>query len=305
MWRLPSNSAPGSTPGRSGGGDRGMMAVPHGGDRPYVAISLATIPSRIAKIWPTLQSLLDGDCKPDKIFVNFPEYCVLQKSGYDIPDFLLDRDFCGDTIEISRSQRDWGPGTKLLGSVRKLPPHGIVIIADDDIEYDRRFASGLVAAQMRSPMNSFSYSVYRTSGLSVAMGCDGVSMWTQHLAGVEDFYGRYVEGTELVYHDDIWINFFLATKGVTAVGLPVPRDTPLIYKQLLANDVLMDLDGNLARERITRKHMPRLMRSGLLPFSTRLRYGVRGAIDRSTDLARRAVAKAIRVTRKTLKATSA
>jgi hypothetical protein len=191
-----------------------------------------------------------------------------------LPNFLLGRSIISDIVRVNQIDKDWGPGTKILGPLKLLPDESYVVIADDDIIYDRRFLSGLIARQVKDHSSSFSYYVYRAYGLSIGQGCDGLSVWSPNLNGMLEFVEQYVDGTSLIYHDDIWINFYLATKGVTARKVPLPDAGKLIYKQVLSNDVLASLEGDTKRSKILQDHLPRLLRSGVLPPH------VRGALRR-------------------------
>lgn len=265
-----------------------------GADAPVV-VSIATIPSRIASIRPTLESLLAGNLPPDLILVNTPRFCKLENSGYDIPDFLTDPAHFGGRVRHVECPVDWGPGTKILGPLPHLPPDCILVIADDDIVYHREFLERLVNAQRADRGRSYSFYVYRSSGMAIGQGCDGLSVWSPHLDGIEAFADKHVADTTLVYHDDIWIAFFLMLKGVKITRLPVPSDAPLVYEQILPNDVLSQQEGDLKRERILRTHLPRLLREVDVPTSVRLRLLALKAIDGAVDLLRRARRKALRL----------
>ena len=79
-----------------------------------IYISISTIPSRIKSIDKTINSLLSQTLKPDKIFVNIPNKYKRFKNNIeekDIPNF-------SNEVEITRCE-DFGPGTKLLGSLKK------------------------------------------------------------------------------------------------------------------------------------------------------------------------------------------
>ena len=149
-----------------------------------VVVSIATIPSRIAFIKPTLDSLFSGNLPPDLILVNAPEFCKLENSAYVIPDFLADSSVFGGRIQFVRSAVDWGPGTKILGPLPYLTEESIVVIADDDVVYHPEFLQLLVTAQRTQPNHAYSFYVYRSSGLSIGQGCDGLSIWSPHLDGI-------------------------------------------------------------------------------------------------------------------------
>ena len=260
-----------------------------------VVVSIATIPSRIAHIRPTLESLLVGNRAPDLILVNAPEFCKLEQSGYDVPDFLADSAVFGDRVRFVQCATDWGPGTKILGPIPHLPPECILVIADDDIIYHPEFLERLVTAQRQHPDHAYSFWVYRSSGLSIGQGCDGVSIWSPNLAGIEAFAQRHVAGTTLAYHDDIWIAFFLAVKGVKVRMLPVPPAAELVYEQVLPNTVLATQTGQLKRELILKTHLPRLLREGGAPPSLRVRLAALGLYDNATSLTGRVVRKLGRI----------
>lgn len=244
-----------------------------------VCVSIATIPSRIGLIRPTLESLLSGDLVPTKIFVNRPAFCELEQSGYEVPDFLLDKNFCRGIIEHNVSATDWGPGTKILGSIDRLPQTGYLVIADDDVLYDKSFLSRLMAAQFGHDDRAHSYYVYREQGLSIATGCDGLSVACEGLTGILEFFERHVAGTTLAYHDDMWIAYFLALRGISIRKVDKPAEKALIYEQLLPNDVLSAQKGDLRRDRIVAEHLPRLFREARLPPATAARQKLRFFYD--------------------------
>ena len=92
----------------------------------YVSISI--IPQRIKNLNKSIESLLNQSQRPDKIFVNIPyKYKRFKETIEDnqIPKFN------NSIIEVTRCE-DYGPGTKLLGSLNKLKKDSLLILADDD-----------------------------------------------------------------------------------------------------------------------------------------------------------------------------
>lgn len=264
-----------------------------------IIVSIATIPSRIGAMKPTLDSLLAGDVAPDLILVNTPRFCKLENTGYDIPAFLTDSSVFDGRVRHVVSEVDWGPGTKMLGALPHLPATCILVIADDDILYHREFLKRLVEAQTADHDRAYSYFVYRAFGMSVGQGCDGLSVWSSHLHGMRAFVDSHVAGTSLIYHDDIWIAFFLMTKGVKITSIPVPAGADLVYQQVLPNTVLAVQTGKLKREQILATHLPRLLTEVALPGDLRRRLAVRKTMDRTIDVfrrARRKLRKAISLT---------
>lgn len=260
-----------------------------------VYVSIATIPSRIGLIRPTLESLLSGELVPTKIFVNRPEFCKLEQSGYEVPDFLIDENFCRGIVEHNITSADWGPGTKILGPIPRLEQAGYLVIADDDVLYDKSFLSRLMDAQVGHEDRAHSYFAYRERGLTICTGCDGLAVASARLDGMLEFFERHVAGTTLAYHDDMWIAYYLALRGVEIRQVEKPPEKSLIYEQLLPNDVLSAQEGALKRERIVQEHLPRLFREARLPLATAAALNLRALSDAGFSLASRISRKLLRL----------
>ena len=97
-----------------------------------IYISLSTIPQRIKNINRSVDSLLKQTKKPDKIFINIP----YKYNRFDeiISDNQIPK-FSNNIVEVTRCE-DCGPGTKLLGSLKKLKKDSLIILADDDHIYE-------------------------------------------------------------------------------------------------------------------------------------------------------------------------
>lgn len=242
-----------------------------------VIVSIATLPSRIGDMRPTLESLLDGDLIPDKILVIVTEYSEREKCGYVIPDFLNDESFTRDVIELVVATKDWGPGTKLLGAIEHCRDECHLILADDDVSYHRNFLSAIVLSQSTRPDCSFSYYTYRVSGLTVGQGCDGFSFYSPNLDGIQSFAERNVVGTSLLYHDDLWISFFLFARSIKVKAVPTPVTGETVYSQISPNDGLSAITfGDLARDKIIYDNLPRLVSQSKLSGRKRmLLFGIR------------------------------
>ena len=81
-----------------------------------IYVSLTIIPERIKNLDKTVNSLLLQKKKPDKIFINIPKKYLRFNNiirNEQIPQFNSDK------VEVVRCD-DYGPGTKLLGSLNKF-----------------------------------------------------------------------------------------------------------------------------------------------------------------------------------------
>ena len=81
-----------------------------------IYISISTIPQRVKNLNETIKSFLNQTIKPDKIFVNIPYKYFRFKEI--IEDQQIPK-FDSSIVEITRCE-DFGPGTKLLGSLDKV-----------------------------------------------------------------------------------------------------------------------------------------------------------------------------------------
>ena len=98
-----------------------------------LVVTLATIPSRISKIGPVIESIKAQTRRPDRIYLCISAICLREQSPYDIPDWLRHDEF----VEILVSPRDYGPATKLIGMLDKEPdPSTRIVIVDDDWAYN-------------------------------------------------------------------------------------------------------------------------------------------------------------------------
>ncbi len=93
-------------------------------------ISLSSIPSRFQSVKEVINSLNQQTIKPGKIFLNIP---FSYQRFPEIKDVNIDtfKDIKDDNFEIVRCE-DYGPGTKLLGSISLLKNFDYVILVDDD-----------------------------------------------------------------------------------------------------------------------------------------------------------------------------
>lgn len=241
---------------------------------PPLIVSLTSLPSRIGHVRPCLDSLLGGTLVPDRILLNVPPFSVREQAAYALPDFLGDPAFHRGIIEVVRTERDWGPGTKLLGPLGVIRDPCVLVIVDDDVRYKPEFLARLYAAQTQDRGASFSFHVYRSNGLTIGQGCDGFSFWLPNLAGMAAFAQTHIVGTDLFFHDDLWISFFLKMRGIAVRSLTNgPANDPM-YEQLHDINSLNRLDGPLRRGRLNREGTRRLLREVPMPAARRL--GMRG-----------------------------
>ena len=171
-----------------------------------IYISISTIPQRLKYLKESVNSLLNQTRKPDKIFVNIPyKYKRFKET---IEDNQIPK-FDSSIVEITRCE-DYGPGTKLLGSLNKFEKNSLVILADDDHTYEDYMIEKFFYFYSIAPNKAYSFYVHPLGNFGIGQGADGFAINTNHLNGIKNFYDTVVKDyKELFLYDDLWISYFL------------------------------------------------------------------------------------------------
>ena len=94
-------------------------------------ISLTSTPDRLLEIKPTIMSLLNSSRAVDAIEINVPRYST-KGQKYHVPKWLKSL----KSVKVYRVEKDLGPATKLLPTLRRAPnPKQKIIVVDDDVIY--------------------------------------------------------------------------------------------------------------------------------------------------------------------------
>ena len=171
-----------------------------------IYVSLSTIPQRLKNLSLSVESLLKQTKKPDKIFVNIP--FKYKRFSRTIEDNQIPK-FDNSVVEITRCE-DYGPGTKLLGSLDKFQKNSLVILADDDHAYEDYMIEKFFYFYTKAPENAYSFYVHPLGNFGIGQGADGFAINTNHLQGIKNFYDKIIKDyKELFLYDDLWISYFL------------------------------------------------------------------------------------------------
>jgi len=111
-----------------------------------VVISLTTIPPRMDRIGPTLESLVAQTAPIDAVVLWIPQaYRRREFGAFDLPKVPAG-------VEIRRSETDHGPATKLLPSLKRFRGEDVrIIYCDDDRIYAPDWAAHLIAQSDAHP----------------------------------------------------------------------------------------------------------------------------------------------------------
>ena len=170
-------------------------------------VSLTTLPTRIDNINETIISIKNQTQKPDKIFLNLP-HTFRRFPKIKFTDIQIQNLYKFD-IEITRCN-DYGPGTKLLGSLDKIiNEYDCVILLDDDHIYHKEVIEIFIENFKKERIN-YSYFINKVFNIKYGQGADGILFNTKLLSDVYKFYEKNVhKNKNLFLDDDFWYSLYI------------------------------------------------------------------------------------------------
>lgn len=213
-----------------------------------VYVSLTTIPSRLFSLERCIDSLLTQTVKPDKIFISVPRKYNRFNAIIDDRDIPKFKD---STIHPIRCN-DMGPGTKLLGPLDYLSKNSLIILVDDDCTYKEYMIEELLKHFHKDPKVCYSFYTYtlkRDKTYTIGQGADCFAIPCNILDKVRLYFDLVKRRTELLYHDDLWISFYLYLLNYPIISLESAlRDSDTsIYEIYNDTDGLVYLEQDYAR----------------------------------------------------------
>ena len=169
-------------------------------------VSLTSIPPRFSSLEKTIRSINSQIKKPSKIFLNIPlKYKRYPDSKYDISQLEI----IFENLKIIRC-KDYGPGTKLLGSLEYLMDYDYVVLIDDDHIYNKDMLNIFNKEALKDLDKAYSFCVYNVEDCKVGQGADGFMINTDFLKEILDFFNKFVlNNKKLFLNDDLWISIYL------------------------------------------------------------------------------------------------
>tara|TARA_B110001450_G_C17625321_1_gene482900 strand:+ start:138 stop:848 length:711 start_codon:yes stop_codon:yes gene_type:complete len=169
-------------------------------------VSMSTIPSRIENINEVISHINNQKLRPEKIFLNIP-YSYRRFINEKINDYDLEK-LNHNNLEIVRCE-DFGPGTKIMGSLNKVRIYDCVILLDDDHLYDENVCQIFLDAFKEEQIN-YSFYLNKIFGIKMGQCADGFLINTKLLDEIEIFYKNYVSNNiNMFLDDDLWLAIYL------------------------------------------------------------------------------------------------
>ena len=173
-------------------------------------VSLTSLPSRINNIEETLNSINNQTLKADKIFLNLP-YKFRRFPTYEFSEKQLS-ELKKYNIEISRCD-DYGPATKLMGSISKIKNNFdcVILIDDDHIYHNKTFE--IFIDNFKKERVNYSYYLNKIFNIRNGQCSDGFLINVELLDKIEEFYENYVkDNNNMFLDDDLWFAIYLYCK---------------------------------------------------------------------------------------------
>ena len=164
--------------------------LPHGGSG-RVVISFTTVPERMDKLKPMLNSLLDQTVRVDQIALNLPYNHKGVK--YDVPKEYT------NMLNVFKVGKDYGPGCKIIPTLLREGEVGTKIIyLDDDQIYGKDFVETLIEESEKYPDSA----IYTKEGMNASGG----------VLIKPEFFDSSVIDSEKTHFDDAWMKKHLKTQ---------------------------------------------------------------------------------------------
>lgn len=183
-------------------------------------VSLTTVPKRIANIKPTIVSLMKQNLPPQKIILNIgADYF----RGHEIPDFLQGLAL----VQINKVEKDLGPATKFLYTLKSQKQDQLIVVVDDDMFYSSDLLETLVAADKKYSTASICINGLRVpkslvsadresdrdlkSGerrVAIVEGCGGYTLRPRYFK--TDLFDLTDAPLRAFFDDDFWISGHLS-----------------------------------------------------------------------------------------------
>ena len=178
-----------------------------------VILSFTTIPERLQKSTAIVKDILTNVDGFEYLVVNIPKnYKTLSwnVSNKDLEELnnIKDR-----RLIINRTD-DYGPLTKLLGTLQRFPIKDAILIIFDDNFYHHEAFKIIAEQQDENKNKTFTYYKYKYNKIDVAQGVDMVSFWLPNLQHFRHYYNQIKHNKFCFYVDDLIISNYLKEQNI-------------------------------------------------------------------------------------------
>jgi len=212
-------------------------------------VSFTTIPSRVHRMYPTINSLLNQTHKA-MIHIFIPQKANCEPSK----NYVLDKRIIHcPRVRITVVEKDTGPSLKFIPAIQRYQGQGVtLIVVDDDNVYPSRFIEKLLEASVRDPLSVhagrgwkhspdlkwektktlFSHKIKGAKRVGVITGCGGYVFSPQVMASINtrELLDYDSAPKECRLMDDIWLSGHLSRWGISKFVQPkIPLFLPSLF----------------------------------------------------------------------------
>lgn len=238
---------------------------------PKYVFSLTTIPSKFDNLHYTIDSLLAQTIAPEKIIINIPKlYNFRMKNLQIMPEKIhaFKQKYAGRNVIINFVDKDFGPGTKLLGLLNSGLLGGFdksdtfVVIVDDDLIYKHYMLEDFdYNKKVHKDCVLASYYVYDNNNIKIGQGADGFFIQLDTLDNFLRYYSLIKDDELINYHDDFYISYYFYLLGKDIRFISPPYECLIYVEQPNSEiDALRKLTGKYCRVTLT-KHSYEVLES--------------------------------------------
>jgi hypothetical protein len=177
-------------------------------------VSLTTIPSKFESIHFSIDSILKQTILPEKIFLHIPKVYNFRFENQEIPLEKIDKfKEKYPNIIVNIIDKDYGPGTKLLGLfcnniIENIGPDTYIILVDDDLTYKPSLIEGFNKLNESKNIEVASYYCYTYKKITIGQGADGFFIKKNTLDSYLKYYDIIKDQNYIFYHDDFYLSFY-------------------------------------------------------------------------------------------------
>jgi len=177
-------------------------------------ISLTTIPSKFEFIYLSIDSILNQTILPEKIFLHIPKIYSFRFENQIIPLEKIDKfKEKYPNIIVNIIDKDYGPGTKLLGLfcnniIENIKPDTYIVLVDDDLTYKPFFIERFNKLNESNNIEVASYYSYTYNNITIGQGADGFFIKKNTLDSYLKYYDIIKDQNYIFYHDDFYLSFY-------------------------------------------------------------------------------------------------
>ncbi len=202
-----------------------------------VVLSLSTTPYRINDMEDNIKSLIRQNINLDGIYLNVPHRFLRDNLEYTIPSWLKNY----PQVTVIRCQ-DYGPATKLLGTLEQVPltPDTIIITVDDDTYYPKNLALELAYRAYQNPQAAYGlmganpkYNQQKHIDLNDHLGLIKIGNNNEKVSILQGYAGvayrrKFFDDrifnildapAECIQSDDFYLSYFLAMQSIPRIVL--------------------------------------------------------------------------------------